>query len=169
LPSYSNLCLCWVRLPIQKKQSKVSTISGTISIHGGALSIWIRKSMKGAISALSFFSAILVCTFLSCIESLTHMLFTHSRDDKRYTEKKNKSERARRKKEDTARLRSIVDLCLGIDPRIKRIKLVASLYPFHSLMHRSSYEYLPSLYRKKKLPAKHQKLNPNHPLPHPRT
>jgi DnaJ family protein C protein 2 len=35
-----------------------------------------------------------------------------SRDDKRYTEKKNKSERARRKKEDIARVRGIVDLCL---------------------------------------------------------
>jgi len=45
-----------------------------------------------------------------------------SRDDKRYTEKKNKSERARRKKEDTARLRSLVDLTLSLDPRIKRIK-----------------------------------------------
>ncbi|KAF8647307.1 hypothetical protein AX16_006769 [Volvariella volvacea WC 439] len=45
-----------------------------------------------------------------------------SRDDKRYTEKKNKAERARRKKEDTAKLRGIVDLCLGLDPRIKRIK-----------------------------------------------
>lgn len=45
-----------------------------------------------------------------------------SRDDKRYTEKKNKTERARRKKEDTARLRGIVDLALGLDPRIKRIK-----------------------------------------------
>ena len=46
----------------------------------------------------------------------------HSRDDKRYTEKKNKSERARRKKEDTARLRGLVDLTLQNDPRIKRIK-----------------------------------------------
>lgn len=45
-----------------------------------------------------------------------------SRDDKRYTEKKNKSERARRKKEDTTSLRSLVDLCLSVDPRIKRIK-----------------------------------------------
>jgi len=45
-----------------------------------------------------------------------------NRDDKRYTEKKNKSERARRKKEDTARLRNIVDTCLAVDPRIKRIK-----------------------------------------------
>ena len=45
-----------------------------------------------------------------------------SRDDKRYTEKKNKSERARRKKEDTARLRTLVDLALSVDPRIKRIK-----------------------------------------------
>ncbi|GBE83640.1 Zuotin [Sparassis crispa] len=45
-----------------------------------------------------------------------------NRDDKRYTEKKNKSERARRKKEDTARLRSLVDFALSVDPRIKRIK-----------------------------------------------
>ncbi|KAF9483343.1 DnaJ-domain-containing protein [Pholiota conissans] len=45
-----------------------------------------------------------------------------SRDDKRYTEKKNKSERARRKKEDIAKLRGLVDLALSLDPRIKRIK-----------------------------------------------
>ncbi|KAJ3862143.1 DnaJ domain-containing protein [Lentinula novae-zelandiae] len=68
-----------------------------------------------------------------------------NRDDKRYTEKKNKSERARRKKEDIARLRLLVDLTLRLaadfstpstsynavhnlailssfDPRIKRIK-----------------------------------------------
>ncbi|KAJ7677349.1 hypothetical protein B0H17DRAFT_1079484 [Mycena rosella] len=46
-----------------------------------------------------------------------------SRDDKRYTEKKNKSERARRKRDDIARVRGIVDLCLSVDPRIKHIKL----------------------------------------------
>ncbi|KDR77354.1 hypothetical protein GALMADRAFT_120569 [Galerina marginata CBS 339.88] len=45
-----------------------------------------------------------------------------SRDDKRYTEKKNKSERARRKKEDIAKLRGLVDMTLSLDPRIKRIK-----------------------------------------------
>ncbi|KDQ12497.1 hypothetical protein BOTBODRAFT_34461 [Botryobasidium botryosum FD-172 SS1] len=45
-----------------------------------------------------------------------------NRDDKRYTEKKNKSERARRKKEDNARLRGLVDIALQADPRIKRIK-----------------------------------------------
>ncbi|KAJ3757606.1 DnaJ domain-containing protein [Lentinula raphanica] len=45
-----------------------------------------------------------------------------NRDDKRYTEKKNKTERARRKKEDIARLRQLVDLTLSLDPRIKRIK-----------------------------------------------
>ncbi|KAL5478367.1 ZUO1 [Sanghuangporus weigelae] len=45
-----------------------------------------------------------------------------NRDDKRYTEKKNRSERARRKKEDNARLRSLVDLALAVDPRMKRIK-----------------------------------------------
>ncbi|KAJ2925319.1 hypothetical protein H1R20_g11772, partial [Candolleomyces eurysporus] len=45
-----------------------------------------------------------------------------SRDDKRYTEKKNKTERARRKKEDIAKVRGLVDLALSVDPRIKRIK-----------------------------------------------
>ncbi|KDQ54122.1 hypothetical protein JAAARDRAFT_135841, partial [Jaapia argillacea MUCL 33604] len=43
-------------------------------------------------------------------------------DDKRYTEKKNKTERARRKKGDIVSLRSTVDLTLSLDPRIKRIK-----------------------------------------------
>ena len=48
---------------------------------------------------------------------------THpSRDDKRYTERKNKTERARRKKEDITRVRSLVDLALAVDPRMKRIK-----------------------------------------------
>ncbi|PVG04618.1 hypothetical protein CPB86DRAFT_693068 [Serendipita vermifera] len=45
-----------------------------------------------------------------------------SRDDKRYTEKKNKNERARLKKEDIARVRSLVDMTMSCDPRIKRIK-----------------------------------------------
>ena len=67
-------------------------------------------------------------------------LVCYSRDDKRYTEKKNKSERARRKKEDIAKIRGLVDMALGwvfglllrnfivfllpfsLDPRIKRIK-----------------------------------------------
>lgn len=47
---------------------------------------------------------------------------SESRDDKRYTEKKNKSERTRMKKEDNARLRELVDSVLASDPRIKRIK-----------------------------------------------
>lgn len=45
-----------------------------------------------------------------------------SRDDKRYTEKKNRNDRARRKKEDNARLRSLVDKALAIDPRIKKFR-----------------------------------------------
>lgn len=45
-----------------------------------------------------------------------------SRDDKRFTEKKNKSERTRMKKDDNARLRTLVDSVLAVDPRIKRIK-----------------------------------------------
>ena len=49
-------------------------------------------------------------------------MLSFSRDDKRYTEKKNRSERARRKKEDIARLRTLVDIALANDPRIKLIK-----------------------------------------------
>lgn len=45
-----------------------------------------------------------------------------NRDDKRYTEKKNRNERARRKKEDNARLRNLVDKALAVDPRIKQFK-----------------------------------------------
>lgn len=45
-----------------------------------------------------------------------------SRDDKRYTEKKNRNDRARRKKEDNARLRNLVDKALSVDPRIKKFK-----------------------------------------------
>jgi DnaJ family protein C protein 2 len=45
-----------------------------------------------------------------------------SRDEKRYAEKKNRAERARRKKDDNARLRTLVDTAMQIDPRIKRIK-----------------------------------------------
>merc|ERR1711939_342987 len=45
-----------------------------------------------------------------------------SRDEKRYQEKKNKSERQRRKKEDSARVRALVDQAMATDPRIKRIK-----------------------------------------------
>ncbi|TKY85265.1 hypothetical protein EX895_006345 [Sporisorium graminicola] len=45
-----------------------------------------------------------------------------NRDDKRYTEKKNRNERARRKKEDNARLRNLVDKALSVDPRIKQFK-----------------------------------------------
>ncbi|KAG9003733.1 hypothetical protein FRB90_011133 [Tulasnella sp. 427] len=47
---------------------------------------------------------------------------SNSRDDKRYTEKKNKNERARRKKDDNARLRTFIDTSLSVDPRIKKIK-----------------------------------------------
>ncbi|KAG8718170.1 hypothetical protein FRC09_013066 [Ceratobasidium sp. 395] len=45
-----------------------------------------------------------------------------NRDDKRYTDKKNRTERARRKKDDNTRLRTLVDMAMAVDPRIKRIK-----------------------------------------------
>ena len=47
---------------------------------------------------------------------------SEARDDKRYTEKKNRNERARRKKEDNVRLRNLVDKALSLDPRIKQFK-----------------------------------------------
>lgn len=47
---------------------------------------------------------------------------TDSRDQRRYQEKKNKAERARRKKEDNARLRAKTDEALGLDPRYRRFK-----------------------------------------------
>ena len=45
-----------------------------------------------------------------------------NRDNKRWQEKKNKAERAKRKKEDTARLRKVVEDCLSVDPRMKLFK-----------------------------------------------
>lgn len=76
--------------------------------------------MREAIS--EFFLVCLICGFYALKRALTCLSPIYSRDDKRYTEKKNKTERARRKKEDTARLRGIVDSALALDPRIKRIK-----------------------------------------------
>ncbi|CEH15233.1 Zuotin and related molecular chaperones (DnaJ superfamily), contains DNA-binding domains [Ceraceosorus bombacis] len=45
-----------------------------------------------------------------------------NRDHRRYIDKKNRAERARRKKEDNARLRNVVDKALASDPRIKLFK-----------------------------------------------
>ncbi|KAG2191179.1 hypothetical protein INT46_001720 [Mucor plumbeus] len=45
-----------------------------------------------------------------------------NRDDKRYQEKKNRAQRAQLKKEDNARLRTLVDVCLSVDPRIALFK-----------------------------------------------
>jgi len=50
-----------------------------------------------------------------------------NRDEKRYTEKKNRNERARRKKEDNARLRNLVDKALSLDPRIKAFRAAAEV------------------------------------------
>lgn len=47
---------------------------------------------------------------------------SENRDDKRYTEKKNKSDRAQRKKEDNARVRTLVDNALASDPRMKKFR-----------------------------------------------
>lgn len=47
---------------------------------------------------------------------------TESRDQRRHVERKNKASRIRRKNEDNARLRKLVDDCLNLDPRIKKFK-----------------------------------------------
>jgi len=48
------------------------------------------------------------------------------RDHKRHIEKKNANARRKRKTEDTARLRKLVDDCLGFDERIKKFRKAAS-------------------------------------------
>ncbi|KAI8141529.1 DnaJ domain-containing protein [Fennellomyces sp. T-0311] len=45
-----------------------------------------------------------------------------NRDDKRYQEKKNRAQRAQLKKEDNARLRKLIDVCLSVDPRIAQFR-----------------------------------------------
>ncbi|KAG4303303.1 hypothetical protein PCANB_000361 [Pneumocystis canis] len=45
-----------------------------------------------------------------------------NRNNKRYQEHKNKAERAKRKTEDIARLRRLIDNCLSLDPRIKKFR-----------------------------------------------
>ncbi|KAF9115325.1 hypothetical protein BGX27_008205 [Mortierella sp. AM989] len=45
-----------------------------------------------------------------------------NRDDKRYLEKKNKTERAKLKKEDASRLRKLVDTAFALDPRMAAFK-----------------------------------------------
>ena len=49
-------------------------------------------------------------------------IFSYSRDDKRYAEKKNKADRAKAKKDDITRVRELVDKALSTDPRIKKFK-----------------------------------------------
>ncbi|KAI0231528.1 Zuotin [Massospora cicadina] len=45
-----------------------------------------------------------------------------NRDNKRYIDKKNKAERAQRKKEDNARLIKLIDTAISVDPRIQKFK-----------------------------------------------
>lgn len=102
----SNLSLALgISIP-QRMRLKDFMISGTTLTVGEALSGLTRKSMKGATGMLG-------CIYIYIYrQGLMFFFFNASRDDKRYTEKKNKSERARRKKEDIARVRGLVDMAL---------------------------------------------------------
>lgn len=77
-----------------------------------------RHLLAPSIKSCSSHSA----SFIPSLYSFVQFAYPFSRDDKRFTEKKNKSERTRRKKEDNTRLRQLVDDVLANDPRIKRIK-----------------------------------------------
>jgi hypothetical protein len=82
---------------------RASTTFGIILTAGGASNGLIRKSTR-----------VVTGLFLlpSDIDFYIGADWYISRDDKRYTEKKNKSERARRKKEDIAKIRGLVDMTL---------------------------------------------------------
>ena len=78
--------------------------SGTTLTAGEVSSGWIRRLTRVAIG---------MCFAIPTLDVSDSDFRDYSRDDKRYTEKKNKSERARRKKEDIAKLRGLVDMTLG--------------------------------------------------------
>jgi hypothetical protein len=98
-----NLSLALVMLILARKRLKAFTTFGIILIAGGALNGLIRKSTR-VVTGLFLFT--LDIGLYICAD------WYISRDDKRYTEKKNKSERARRKKEDIAKIRGLVDMTL---------------------------------------------------------
>lgn len=56
------------------------------------------------------------------VQRLTQPFSNRRRDEKRYRERKNRSERQRKKTEDNARLRVIVDSAMQSDPRLKKFK-----------------------------------------------
>ena len=78
-------------------------ISGITLTVGEVSSGWIRGVMKVTIG---------LCFAIPTLMCLIPIFHDYSCDDKRYTEKKNKSERARRKKEDIAKLSGFVDMTL---------------------------------------------------------
>ncbi|CAB4045121.1 dnaJ homolog subfamily C member 2-like, partial [Paramuricea clavata] len=45
-----------------------------------------------------------------------------SRDERRWMEKQNRAMRQKRKKEETTRLRTLVDNCYACDPRLKKFR-----------------------------------------------
>jgi hypothetical protein len=145
--NYTNAYLGYSPFPVwglstqPKQRSKDSTVFGTTLIHGAALNGGTRKSTREAIgnqnqnqsSPISSHAIWLIAIFCS-------------RDDKRYTEKKNKSERARRKKEDTAKLRGLVDLTL----RYKFLPASPQISPFISIQFTASTPALNYSNNKKK-------------------
>jgi hypothetical protein len=133
--NYTNAYLGYSPFPVwglstqPKQRSKDSTVFGTTLIHGAALNGGTRKSTREAIGNQNHNQSCPISSY-----AIWLIAIFCSRDDKRYTEKKNKSERARRKKEDTAKLRGLVDLTLRYKfPPCFSPNIALHLHPIHSL------------------------------------
>lgn len=109
----------------------IFTISGTISSRGASFPTLTKKKKIKAKSKCwwwfdwSIFFSELFHQSVFHVHPTVNQLFSFgfgSREERRWIEKQNKAERARRKKEEMSRLRSLVDAAYACDPRILRFK-----------------------------------------------
>lgn len=105
----NSLCLCLALLEMVKRRWRVFISSGPTLIVDEVSNISMNKPTRVVTSTFS-----LVSSPIFHLDLDLDLNVCHSHDDKRYTEKKNKTERARRRKEDKARRPTLVDLTLGL-------------------------------------------------------